>query len=679
MRESFSRFSLNDRAIPFVLLLITVVSFGLLIPWLGFYWDDWPVIYMTNTQGTAGFWGFYQYDRPFSAWTYILFAPLLGTYPLTWQIFVLLLRWLTAVFVWMSLKMIWPQKPRQVFWIALLFAVCPIFPQQPVAVAYSQHWLSYLFFFCSIYFMLRALDNRRYFLLFTALAVFTSFMQLFTMEYFIGLELLRPIILWLYFRERESETFAKLLFKRVIGSVWIYAVLLLAYVIWRIFFIRLAGTDPNSPVFLGKLLTTPLDALLEFAQKTAQDFVYLIASWLVAVKPANLDLHRSFSIIALAIAIIITALFGMVINRYQPAAQHAGEDRWHIYAMAFGVLAILLGMLPVWVIDRQVSIGPLGPRFSLAAMFGISILFIGFLEWLSPRTTAKLTVICILLGIAIHTNLYAARAFQRSWNKQRTFYWQLIWRAPYIEPGTAFISNGEIFSYVGLYSTSMGISLIYPPAENPTEVPYWFFSYWERLYRYQKEMVSGTVLTGGLRNYSFHGDSKNTLLLDFSPEQNRCLHFSSLRDGEDKDWPGAMRWLIGLSNLTRIKEDPPSNWKVPTSILGPEPKHTWCYYFEKAELASQVEDWPGVIDLMQEAKDQGFAPMDMREFMPLLDAYLQTGDNAKALSLSLQMSHLSKNIGDRVCNAWLNVSNAHSDAAFLNAFKKVRERSSCFD
>jgi hypothetical protein len=225
----------------------------------------------------------------------------------------------------------------------------------------------------------------------------------------------------------------------------------------------------------------------------------------------------------------------------------------------------------------------------------------------------------------------------------------------------------------------MGISLIYPPAENPTEVPYWFFSYWERLYRYQKEMVSGTVLTGELRNYSFHGDSKNTLLLDFSPELNRCLHFSSLRDGEDKDWPGAMRWLIGLSNLTRIKEDPPSNWKAPTSILGPEPKHTWCYYFEKAELASQVEDWPRVIDLMQEAKDQGLAPMDMREFMPLLDAYLQTGDNAKALTLSLQMSHLSKNIGDRVCNAWLNVSDAHSDAAFLNAFKKVRERSSCFD
>src|SRR5512141_1398096 len=127
MRRLVSSLSLPERAIPFALLFITVVSFGLLIPWLGFYWDDWPVIYMTKTQGIAGFWGFYQYDRPFSAWTYIVSAPILGTSPLRWQVFTLLLRWLTAVFVWASLRIIWPKKPHQVFWVALLFAVCPVF------------------------------------------------------------------------------------------------------------------------------------------------------------------------------------------------------------------------------------------------------------------------------------------------------------------------------------------------------------------------------------------------------------------------------------------------------------------------------------------------------------------------------------------------------------------------
>ncbi len=252
MRKVFSHVNLNDRAIPFALSFITFIGFGLLIPWLGFYWDDWPVIYLTKTQGTAGFWDFYQYDRPFSAWTYVLFTPLLGTTPLAWHIFTFLLRWLTAVFLWGSLRQVWANKPLQVFWVAVLFAVAPIFTQQSVAVAYSQHWLCYLLFFCSVYFMLRALRETRKFYFFTVLAVFTSLVQMFTMEYFLGLELLRPVILWFYFHEREPGASAQGIFKRVAASGWIYVVLLLVYVIWRMFFLRLADVDPNRPELLGQ-------------------------------------------------------------------------------------------------------------------------------------------------------------------------------------------------------------------------------------------------------------------------------------------------------------------------------------------------------------------------------------------------------------------------------------------
>ena len=417
MREVYSRLNLNDRAIPLALLFITVVSFGLLIPWLGFYWDDWPVIHLTHTQGTDGFRGFYQYDRPFSTWTYTVFAPLLGTTPLAWHLFTLLLRWLTAVFLWASLKQVWPNKPRQVFWIALLFAVCPIFAQQSVAVAYSQHWLCYLLFFCSIYFMLRALSGRRYFYLFTAAALFTSLLQMFTIEYFLGLELLRPALLWFYFLERESGASARHIFKRVAASVWIYIVPLVIFVIWRMFFLRLAGDDPNRPALLGQLLNTPLEALLDLAQKAVQDFVYLLTSWLASVKPADIDLHRPFSLLALAISLAATILFWVLFNRDQPVLTEPGEDRWHISAIVLGVLAIILGTLPVWLIDRQISVGPLGSRFSLAAMVGVSILFVGFLEWLSPRGKAKFTVICLLIAVAIHTNLYTAKSFQQSWEK----------------------------------------------------------------------------------------------------------------------------------------------------------------------------------------------------------------------------------------------------------------------
>ncbi|HEY3474099.1 MAG TPA: hypothetical protein VGK56_05775, partial [Anaerolineales bacterium] len=290
MRHIFSKLLLNDRTIPLVLLFITVTAFGLLIPWLGFYWDDWPVIYLTQTQGTSGFWDFYQYDRPFSAWTYILFVPLLGTAPFAWHVFALLLRWLTAVFLWASLRQIWTDKPHQVFWAAVLFAVAPIFTQQSVAVAYSQHWLSYLLFFCSIYLMLRALGDGRNFYVFTVLAVITSLVQMLTMEYFLGLELLRPVVLWFYFQHRESQASIRQNIRRVLASGWIYVVLLVIYMIWRMLFLRLADADPNRPVFFDSLASTPLQALLDLSQKALQDFVYLVTAWLVAVRPADIDL-----------------------------------------------------------------------------------------------------------------------------------------------------------------------------------------------------------------------------------------------------------------------------------------------------------------------------------------------------------------------------------------------------
>ncbi len=70
-----------------LILVVCILAFGLLIPTLGLYWDDWPVIWLAEAMGTEGYWDFYQYDRPFSAWTYILIIPLLGTKPIIWHIF----------------------------------------------------------------------------------------------------------------------------------------------------------------------------------------------------------------------------------------------------------------------------------------------------------------------------------------------------------------------------------------------------------------------------------------------------------------------------------------------------------------------------------------------------------------------------------------------------------------
>jgi len=65
---------------PIGLVGLAFLAFGLLLPTLGFYWDDWPVVYLGKTHGN--FWQYYQSDRPFMAWPDLAFLFVAGENPL---------------------------------------------------------------------------------------------------------------------------------------------------------------------------------------------------------------------------------------------------------------------------------------------------------------------------------------------------------------------------------------------------------------------------------------------------------------------------------------------------------------------------------------------------------------------------------------------------------------------
>jgi len=670
---------IDDKKVPYIFLFILIATFGLLIPKLGFYWDDWPVMFMTQTQGTTGFWDFYQYDRPFSAWTYIVTTPMLGTNPMGWHIFTLLLRWLTVVFLWLTLRKLWPGNSRQTFWIALLFSVYPLFDQQSVAVAYSQHWTCYLFYFISIYLMLLSQEKKRLFYPLTLLAVSFSLTQMLTMEYFLGLEFARPIILWIYYFNQENKPKKQEIIKKTLVSSWFYLALFIAYIIWRVNFQELAGDNPNKPVLLKQLLDAPFQSLLGLLQTAMQDLVYFILSWFQAINPSDIELQRPFFIVSTAVAFTTALLLWFILGHYSPSPPEENKaHKWPLQATLFGIVSTVVATIPVWMIGRQASLGLYGSRFGLAGMFGLSIMLVGILEWLSTSNSVKNIVICLLIGVAIHFHLYTSKDFQDSWEKQQRVYWQLYWRAPYIEPGTAIISDGEIFNYVGLYSTSMGISLLYPPTENPQELAYWFFSMGRDLFTHIDELNKGTILTGSLRNYSFEGNSREVLIL-WLPGKNRCIKILTENDLNDRDIPEILQPVISLSNPDRIKRSSASAWSPPETIFGKEPEHTWCYFYEKAELAGQYQDWEEIIQLYQITEQQGYKPSDMNEYLPLLDAYLHSGRIDDANQLSIKMRKLSNKIDDQICWVWVNNIEEQRNLELYPAFENIKGQLNCFD
>ena len=138
----------SRRTVPLALLGISVISFGLLVPGLGFFQDDWPILYFQATEGAAGLWKLHLYQiRPLGAGVYTAAFALLGNQVVLWHAASLGVRILTVWLSWRALLLLWPGQERLLTWAALLFAIYPLFLLQPLSVTYLIHWVGFAVFF----------------------------------------------------------------------------------------------------------------------------------------------------------------------------------------------------------------------------------------------------------------------------------------------------------------------------------------------------------------------------------------------------------------------------------------------------------------------------------------------------------------------------------------------------
>jgi hypothetical protein len=651
--------SLHRFAFPLALLGLLILAFGLLIPTLGFYWDDWPVLLTHRLLGNDGLWQFYTYDRPISAWTYVVTLPLLGYSAPAWHIFTLLLRWATCLGLWLTLRGIWPHRAREAALVTTLFAIYPIFIQQPIAIAYSQHWITYLLFFISLAAMVYAVRRPRLFWPLTVLALVTAALHLATMEYFAGLELVRLPVLWLLSGYEQTPTGRRL--KTVLLRYVPYLVVLLGFLAWRLFWLELPGEDVNRPLLLFELLENPLSAGVRLLQVVLQDGLHaLFTAWTRLLDPAGVTFDSAAVLLSWLVAGLgaLTAFTFFTFYRRSAPAEQALDRRWHFQAMALGLFVILVGMLPVWLSDRQMIAGFYANRFGLPAMFGAALFWVGLLDWLVISYRKQFLIVSVMVGLAVGLHLQTANDYRWSWALQQRFYWQLHWRAPAIEPGTAIYSDGELFPYVGWYSTAAGINLLYPE-EQTADLNYWFFSLGREIEYRLEDFQAGMPLSQGLRIYRFEGQSQDGLVLHFDPVNFDCVAILELDDDILPDLPDITRKALVNSNLARILNQPGS--PPDPRIFGPEPERGWCYFYQKAALAQQYGEWEEVVRLGDGAQSAGFRPRrsssnTAHEWLPFIEGYARAGHLDRAASISRQVLREDDRIQPRLCRLWQSIA-----------------------
>src|SRR5512142_1821765 len=119
--------------IPLLFAVVTILAYGLLLPLTGFFWDDWPFAWLAKFPGPAAFIPAFRGFRPFLGPIFLLTTSLIPPNPLLWQVFALVIRWLSGLAAGFALAGVWPAQKRSVLAAPPLFLVFP---------GYSQHWVA---------------------------------------------------------------------------------------------------------------------------------------------------------------------------------------------------------------------------------------------------------------------------------------------------------------------------------------------------------------------------------------------------------------------------------------------------------------------------------------------------------------------------------------------------------
>ncbi|MFV2043567.1 MAG: hypothetical protein ACC700_10090, partial [Anaerolineales bacterium] len=581
---------------PLVLLGVAILAFGLLIPWLGFYWDDWPKAWFLHLLGPTGFDEVYGADRPNLAWTYLITTSILGESPIAWQIFGLLTRWLSAVSVWWLLKQVWPKRSDVAAIASLIFLVFPGFSQQYISLIYSHFLLIQAVHLLSLGLMVRAIRHPRHRVLWTVLSIAGALYSLLSIEYYFGLELLRPLLIYWTVADAAETRGARL---RLTLRRWLpYIPILPIFLVWRT---QIIGYPTYEPTLLDRALNQPVPVTLEELIRLMVHDTALAAvgSWIRLVPLPTPDSFGLFSMALLA-AVLATVFVIAAVYLYRFSGQDSdGNLKLAGAILVTGVWAILASGWPFWLTDLPLRMEFPNDRFMLAFMLGGSLIVVSLVVGMgiSGRTRIMaLGLAAVLIALGAGQQVRYATEYRRERDSQSNLLWQLMWRVPDLAPGTTILVNELPLKFDDDEALTGAVNWIYGEDEGPGEMQYLVADLKLRLGKSFASLEQDEPIHKNYRATTFDGTTSQVVVMSYDPPKCLRVYDVVLHDSLP-GIPAPLPSAIPLSDLDLILKDSERVLDPPLHVLGPEPPRRWCYYFQQADLARQRGDWQEIARL----------------------------------------------------------------------------------
>ena len=618
---------------------------------LGYYNDDWYLMYDARVMGVDFFKTIFEIDRPLRAPLQAGLYSLFGENALGYQWTALIVRALGALVIGFSIRLI--SGKNSTFWLvySFLFFIYPGFLSQPNAIDYQGHLFSVLFSTISIFTFLLAIrsESRSRSFIYLVLSTVCSWIYLGLMEYFIGIEVFKLLLGAAYLAQGKNlrQTFVV-----ITRRIWLFMVGSLGafgFLGWRIFIFESQRKATDISGVLTVFLANPITIVFKWLIALLSNFLNsVIGAWFVPLYRTLKTIEARDFVLDILLWLIFCAILALVVN----TDRGEGESySWRLFGAGF--LGVLASIFPFVFAGREINFEDYS-RYTLPVI-GAAVLLVTLLVTSIKNRISQILLIALLSFSATVSHRENFRHFEQRTVSERQFWWQVYWRIPDLKTGTTLVVN-------------------YPNSAIQED----YFVWGPANFIYSDQQPEGEMLRIPINALVLNQDNLNSILAGRGQDEHiRRGNFTSAEFGDilaisqstesscarvingslieySEFESSSIRVIAGASDLSLIDLDSNSANMIP-EIFGKEPSHDWCFYYQKADLARQIEDWQAVVYYYDQALKEGFYPSDRSEWMTLLQAHVILG-NADEIKPIGQRLMGGKFLRQNACNNFLPIA-----------------------
>ena len=645
----------NEIFIYFWFFFLCVLCYGILIPFLGFYWDDLPYLFQYHSFGISGFPEFVSSDRPFSAWIFMLTTGLFKFNPLGYHLLAFFLRFVGVVLFYLILKELWPNKKAFIFFSSSIFAVYPGFLQQPIALIYCHHFSVLAIFLFSILLMIKVAKSEKINGFLFGLSILGSF-HMFSIENFAMLELIRPFILWLVLKKqnRDEKTSSRKLF-----LLWSpFVIVFIFFLVWRIFIFKFPTYQPG---FFEDLKQDPSRSILDLFSRIPVDlYTTSVGAWIKSFSIPQFTIFGRSATLLFWVLTIFTFVIAFVfsLTKAEDKKFQQENDRGNFLLFLGGIVLFLLAGSIVWGLGLPLDINFAWDRMTLAFIPAIAILIGAILDSPKKYRTFSNAFFALLISAAVGSHFENGMRYKRDWEDFKNMQIQLSWRIPSLEKNTTLVTDELSLRYYSDNSLTAAFNWQYSKEIRNYQLPYVIIFTNARMGGSLHSLDQGTRITQKYRTNYFNGSTDQLILFYHLPPG--CVHIADPDlDVFNPLIPKEIRPYASLSKLDLIKKEEDLN---SVFFIEDQPvSASWCFYYQKASLAVQNHRWEEAAHLGDLAFESDDYPNDASERLPFIEAYAMQGDWEKAKTYSNKTIEVSELYRPMICRLWERISSTYND------------------